>query len=53
MFGIQRPRSAWWLRETLVVIAAPGFAEFEGHESGTSVRMGARIGVLQREYEST
>ena len=38
---------------TLVVVAAPGVAALEGHESGASVRMGARIGALQREYEST
>jgi phosphatidylserine decarboxylase len=38
---------------TLVVIAAPGVAEFESHEPGTGVRMGARIGSLQREHEST
>jgi phosphatidylserine decarboxylase len=38
---------------TLVVIAAPGFAELESHESGTSVRMGARIGSLRREHAST
>jgi phosphatidylserine decarboxylase len=38
---------------TLVVIAAPGVAELDKHESGTSVRMGARIGSLQREHGST
>jgi len=31
---------------TLVVIIAPGVAELEVHEPGTSVRMGARIGAL-------
>ncbi|MBW1688462.1 MAG: phosphatidylserine decarboxylase [Deltaproteobacteria bacterium] len=38
---------------TLVVIAAPGVAELDEHESGTSVRMGARIGSLRREHGST
>jgi len=38
---------------TLVVVTAPGVARLEGHESGTSVRMGARIGALQREYGAT
>jgi hypothetical protein len=38
---------------TLVVIAAPGVVELERHESGTSVRMGARIGALQRDFAST
>jgi phosphatidylserine decarboxylase len=38
---------------TLVVIAARGVAELEVPEPGTSVRMGARIGVLQQEHEST
>jgi phosphatidylserine decarboxylase len=38
---------------TLVVIAAPGVAELEVHEPGTSVRMGARIGTLQQERDST
>jgi phosphatidylserine decarboxylase len=38
---------------TPVVIAAPGVAALEGHASGTRVRMGARIGTLRREHEST
>jgi phosphatidylserine decarboxylase len=38
---------------TLVVVAAPGVANLEGHDSGTSVRMGARIGALQQEQGST
>lgn len=38
---------------TLVVIAAPGVAEIEGSEPGTSVRMGVRIGALQLDDEST
>jgi phosphatidylserine decarboxylase len=60
IYGEEAPRRAkgeeWGRFEfgsTLVVIAAPGVAELEGHESGTSVRMGTRIGALQREYEST
>jgi phosphatidylserine decarboxylase len=38
---------------TLVIIAAPGVAELDEHELGTSVRMGTRIGALQREHGST
>jgi phosphatidylserine decarboxylase len=34
---------------TLVVVSAPGVAELAKHELGASVRMGARIGALQRE----
>jgi phosphatidylserine decarboxylase len=35
---------------TLVVITAPEVAKIDQHESGTSVRMGARIGALHREH---
>ncbi len=38
---------------TLVVIAARGVAEFEVPASGTSVRMGARIGLLRQDHEPT
>jgi phosphatidylserine decarboxylase len=38
---------------TLVVIAARGFVQLGVHEPGTSVHMGARIGILQQEREPT
>jgi phosphatidylserine decarboxylase len=57
-YGEEEPRLAkgeeWGRFEfgsTLVVIAARGVAELEVQDPGTSVRMGARIGVLRRERE--
>jgi phosphatidylserine decarboxylase len=60
IYGEKAPRLAkgeeWGRFEfgsTLVIVAAPGVAELERHEPGTSARMGARIGALQRVREST
>jgi len=60
VYGDDAPRLAkgeeWGRFEfgsTLVLVAAPGVAALERHEPGTSVRMGARIGALRREHEST
>jgi phosphatidylserine decarboxylase len=60
IYGEEAPRLAkgeeWGRFEfgsTLVVVSAPGAAELPKHELGTSVRMGARIGALRREYGVT
>ena len=60
IYGEEAPRLAkgeeWGRFEfgsTLVVVAGPGIVELERQEPGTSVRVGTRIGALQRVGEST